>query len=84
MIDYEVESSVEIEPFVQTKFKSDDNYLWDRCKYFSESKELFYVPVFLESGKFIVGNQVFAQKFNEVTLIFINKNFKTLNPILNF
>ena len=52
-------------PLVKTKFKSTNNYLWDRCRYLSESDDSFYVKVFLDSGKFTVGHQVFIQKMDE-------------------
>jgi len=55
------------QPLVPTRFKSEGNYLWDRCKYYAESSECFYVRVFLECGKLSVGQQVFAQKLDEVS-----------------
>ena len=51
---------------VKTKFNSDNNYLWNKCKYFLESEENFYVKLFLDSGKFLVGHQVFIDKTDEV------------------
>lgn len=47
---------------ISTRFKATNNSLWNKCKYFEESEESFYVKVFLESGKFLVGHQIFADK----------------------
>lgn len=54
-----------VTPLVKTKFKPTDNYLWNRCKYFIESEECFYVKVFLDSGKFLIGHQIFVEKQNK-------------------
>lgn len=48
-----------------TKFPSTDNYLWDKCKYFGETKEHFYVRSFVDSGQFYVTNRVFIDKPND-------------------
>lgn len=39
--------------------------MWNKCKYFEESQEAFYVRVFLDSGKFLVGNQVFVENLTQ-------------------
>ena len=51
--------------FIKTKFKSENKYLWDLCRYFDQSEEHFYVRVFLDSGKFLVGHQLFIDKPNQ-------------------
>jgi len=69
-INYKLEKALETKnrkaPFVKTKFDSSRNYLWNRCSYFEEGEEAFYVKIFLESGKFLVGHQLFIDKTNEV------------------
>jgi hypothetical protein len=52
--------------FVKTKFNTDSNYLWNKCRYFLESDECFYVRLFLEKANFQVGGQVFVEKPDEV------------------
>ena len=52
--------------FVKTKFNTDSNYLWNKCRYFLESDECFYVKLFLEKANFQVGGQVFVEKPDEV------------------
>nr|QNH68109.1 structure-specific endonuclease subunit SLX4 [Brachionus koreanus] len=51
--------------FVKTKFKADNNYLWNKCKYFKESEDNFYVQAFLQTGRFTVGHQVFIDKTDQ-------------------
>ncbi|CAF0958041.1 unnamed protein product [Brachionus calyciflorus] len=51
--------------FVKTKFKSEKNYLWNKCKYFKETEENFYVQIFLDTGRFTVGHQVFIDKTDQ-------------------
>ncbi len=67
LINYDKQNLGKHQPLVATRFSSEGNYLWDRCKYFTESNDSFYVRVFLECGKFCVGKQVFAQKLDEVS-----------------
>ena len=77
-INYKSDSALEIKskkaPFVKTKFVSSRNYLWERCSYFEETEEVFYVKLFLDSGKFLIGHQLFIDKTNEVW-IFISFKF---------
>ena len=54
---------------IRTKFPVNESTLWDKCKYFKESEESFYVKFFLESGKFLVGHQVFVDKLTQVCLL---------------
>ncbi len=61
--------------FVKTRFSSSKNYLWERCNYFSQSEEYFYVKIFLDTGKFLVGHQVFVEKLNQVYYLFLNHLF---------
>lgn len=50
---------------VRTRFSNKNNYLWDKCKYFLESKENFYVEQFVNSGQFYVTNRVFIDRVDE-------------------
>ncbi len=60
------EKKIDLRPcLVKSKFTTQNNYLWDRCKYFSESEDFFYVKVFLDSGKFLIGHQFSVQKNNQ-------------------
>ena len=63
-IDYK-ESSL-----VKSKFSNETNYLWDKCKYFSQPNESFYVNMFIKNANFNVGG-----------LLFLNK---TKNEVFNF
>lgn len=65
-IKYESEIDENKIVFVKTKFKADKNYLWNKCKYFKESEENFYVQAFLQTGRFAVGHQVFIDKTDQV------------------
>lgn len=64
----------------KSKFNTQTNYLWDKCKYFTENSNLFYVNIFLQNANFHVGGQLFVQKENEVIislfLFFCLLNFK--------
>ena len=51
---------------INSRFDSSGNYLWDKCRYFQDSDEAFYVQLFVDSGKFKVGNQVFIEKHTQV------------------
>jgi hypothetical protein len=51
---------------VKTKFSSEKNYLWNKCRYSEETKECFYVQSFLDSGKVSVGERVFIEKIDQV------------------
>jgi hypothetical protein len=62
----EAENSRATKSLVKTKFSSDNGYLWNKCKYFLEAEENFYVKLFLDSGKFLVGHQLFIDKTDEV------------------
>lgn len=50
---------------VRTRFSNKNNYLWDKCKYFLESKENFYVEQFVNSGQFYVTSRVFIDRVDE-------------------
>lgn len=77
-IKYEAQDEI-INYFVKTKFKSDKNYLWNKCKYFKESEENFYVQIFLDTGRFTIGHQVFIDKTDKVNTF--NYGIKYLNII---
>lgn len=62
----EFELSSERNTFVKSKFTSEKNYLWNKCKYFQETEESFYVKIFLETGRFKIGHQVFIEKTDQV------------------
>ncbi len=52
---------------VPTKLKTESSYLWDRCSYFEESCELFYIRQILDIDKILTKpNQLFIQKTNKV------------------
>ncbi len=84
-INYKSDSALEIKskkaPFVKTKFVSSRNYLWERCSYFEETEEVFYVKLFLDSGKFLIGHQLFIDKTNEVCIFISFKFFVILQTI---
>jgi hypothetical protein len=64
-IDYTNIETNELSQLIETKFDMSGNYLWNKCRYFEESEEAFYVKLFLDSGKFLVGNQVFAENLTQ-------------------
>lgn len=64
-IDYSFTDSKDTGKFVKTRFSSKKNYLWDKCKYFKETEDFFYVNVFLKTGKVKVGHQLFIDKTDE-------------------
>ncbi len=72
-IDYNQVAAVDSD-LIQTKFSMNESTLWNKCKYFEESEESFYVKFFLESGKFLVGHQVFIDKLTQVS-VFLFLNF---------
>ena len=49
----------------KTKYSTESNYLWNKCKYFDEDVQAFYIDL-LKSGKYIVGNRVFIDPPPEV------------------
>ncbi|RNA04069.1 Structure-specific endonuclease subunit SLX4, partial [Brachionus plicatilis] len=64
-IKYENQPDVTQAYFVTTKFNAEKNYLWNMCSYFEESEKKFYVQAFLQTGRFIVGHQVFIEKTDQ-------------------
>jgi hypothetical protein len=70
---------------VKTKFSSLNNYLWNKCKYFNQANESFYVEIFVTKSNVKVGGQLFATKEDQVCIIIASerllKNKATLlNP----
>lgn len=75
-ISYDVEmSELAVRPadLVKSKFDVSKNYLWNRCGYFQESNEQFYISQFIEFDKLLTSNkpnQVFVEKIaNKVIVI---------------
>ena len=59
---------------VCTKFSSASNYLWNRCRYFEEKCELFYIREILDKDKILTNNkpnQLFIEKTNKVILVYL-------------
>lgn len=56
--------------FVKTKFVADKNYLWNKCRYFKDDEESFYVGAFLKNGRFAIGQQIFIDKIDQVFIFF--------------
>jgi hypothetical protein len=55
---------------VRSKLKHENNYLWDRCHYFEESCELFYIRQILDIDKILTKpNQLFIEKTNKVIFV---------------
>ena len=63
---------------LKSKFSSENNYLWDKCKYFSQPNESFYVKMFLKSANFNVGGLLFINRTQtEVYNLFFYFKFKS-------
>jgi hypothetical protein len=55
---------------VRTRFTTENNYLWDRCRYFNESCELFYIRQILDIDNILTKpNQLFIEKNNKVIVV---------------
>jgi hypothetical protein len=54
---------------IKTKFESKTNYLWDKCRYFAQTSDSFYVKAFVSHGSFRIGGQLFATKEDQVRLL---------------
>lgn len=65
--DLERDGISEKSSLIKTKFKKlNETTLWDKCKYFGETEDSFYVKLFLDIGKVQVGHQLFVEKMTQV------------------
>ena len=68
----QVDLSVKFKPssLVQSKFSDEFNYLWEKCKYFSQPNESFYVNMFIKNANFNVGGRLFLNKTQTSEVLF--------------
>jgi len=67
---------------IKSKFSNEYNYLWDKCKYFSQPNESFYVNMFIKNANFNVGGRLFLNKTQSSEVILFFKQYYNLHLIL--
>jgi hypothetical protein len=67
---------------IKSKFSDEYNYLWDKCKYFSQPNESFYVNMFIKNANFNVGGRLFLNKTQSSEVILFFKQYYNLHLIL--
>jgi hypothetical protein len=70
---------------VKTKYDNRANYLWNKCRYFAQQSESFYVDIFVNNSSFRVGGQLFAVKEDQVRSIYFpycRRHFEILINLL--
>ena len=66
------DSTVRPADLFKSKFDVSSNYLWNRCGYFQESNEQFYISQFIEFDKLLTSNkpnQVFVEKITNKVIV---------------